>query len=282
MGIRSKLGISSVLFKFLFFSGKLVTNNTLFIKLLQVIRPLIKSGLVIKGTIFISRALSTQDKIRIATHHYSFLQRVFSPKQLKLLFSDGIECYSEFSDNNLLRVSLWHCRDYDYEGLCSLIYKVNGIEYARLSFMVAPGVMFGLKQDNIFYISCMQKKHTAGDGNNKATHIANIHPITILLQVFTALGAANNITTCIAVAAKNQLSFIENDEEYDYFFSIYDNFWLSKGGSKFNTEYLLPLPLLQKPILDVKQTHRNRIRKKRVKLQEIYHQVYNVFYQMQN
>lgn len=283
MRIRYRVGIGFILLNHLFFSGKTSTNIRLFSNLLNVLRPLRSAGLVRRGvalsylSIFLSRSLSTDDKLKLSVHHYSFLQKVFSDGQLKALFGRGLEFYTEHSNGSLLNISLVHDPGYVYEGPCDLLFEVNGETHAKLSFMAAPGNIFGLPDETVFYISCMQKKHSDVEGINKITHVNHIHPVTMLLNVLKAFSAAKGISHCVAVSAKDQLSYIETLGNYDHFVNLYDDFWVSKGGSPLNRDYLLPLPLVQKPILEVKQTHRNRVRKKRAKLQEVYDEVYSRF-----
>lgn len=282
MRISWRIRIGLTLIHHLFLTGNTATNIKLFAKLFNMFRPLRRAGLVKRGTIlsylsvFLSRSLSTRQKLEISTHHYAFLQAVFSAEQLSALFNEGIEFYAEQNSSDLLNILLVHSPAYIYEGPCALTFNVNGTEYARISFMMAPGYLFGLDDLSVFYISCMQKKHSE-EGTSKITHVNSIHPVTTLLKVLKAFGSAHGIDKSIAVAAENQLSYIPGREDYDYFFSLYDDFWLSKGGSVLGTDYLLPFPLVQKPILDIKQTHRNRIRKKRTKLQQIHNAVYNRF-----
>jgi uncharacterized protein VirK/YbjX len=283
MRIRWRASIGIILLKHLFLSGNAKENNRSFFRLLQVLKPLRKAGLVRRGaalsylSIFLSRSLTANQKLTICINHYSFLQKLFSAEQLNALFKDGIECYAEQTGGNHLRVVMAHAAGYEVEGPCSLLYYVNDTLYATLCFTMAPAGIFGLNDANVFYISCMQKKHTEGQGINKATHISGIHPVTMLLNALKAFGAANGIKNCVAISAVNQLAYVADRKDYDYFFSLYDDFWLSKGGSKLNSDYLVPFPLVQKSILEVKQTHRNRARKKRIKQEEIYNEIYSYF-----
>ncbi|WP_184549001.1 DUF535 family protein [Mucilaginibacter sp. FT3.2] len=246
----------------------------------KVLRPFIAASFIQNRTSFIhifsylSGAFRQHQKLRILAHHYTFLSATFSQNQLRNLFFTGIDCYIDFDAENKYSVVLSFSSMLEFEGSLSLIYKVNNAEIAHLSFSIAPGDLFDIDDDNVLFIACLQKNGALQSSINMATkHFKDIDPARILMKVLESLADTLSISTCIGVSAANQLTAIKHST-VEKFSSIYDELWIENGGILKNGDYIISLPLPQKSLLAIKQTHRNRAIKKRGRLLEIYNSVH--------
>jgi uncharacterized protein VirK/YbjX len=272
--------ISNLIKRFVL-SPALITNFKKHIELVKVLKPFKKQGFINHRSYliylfsYISKSLTTDDRLEILKFHYSFLRKNFSPRYLKQLFENGIECFKENSMEDEYTVSLLPSSMLEFEGSLSLDFKVNGTKIYTLSFTFVPGHVVNIKEHAVIYISRLQRDSKHLEKNSKATKYFNdIVPSAILMRVLEAIATSLNIRTCVGVSAKHQVS-LTNEAEYLRFYSIYDEFWLNHGGKFVDNNYLFPIPFEQKYISEIQQKHRNRALKKRRRLEEIYNESYN-------
>jgi uncharacterized protein VirK/YbjX len=269
-------------FKYFFFSKSILSNYKRLFQLIKTIRPFFKEGLIKYSSNtysyifrrlfrnFLSVSLTTNDKLDIFSHHFNFLTEHFSPGSLHKLFNEGISLFSEADGPNSYAIKLVSSKNGEYEGLLSLAFTCNDIELAVVSFTIAPGKNFGLEQQDVAYVTRLQKSRAEKDPVNEATkYFKDIFLTSILLKALEAMLFAFDISTFVGVSAGNQVSGHMSGYQ-ELFFVFYDETWITNGGILKNGEYILSLPLPHKSILLIKQTHRNRTVKKRNKLKEIY------------
>jgi uncharacterized protein VirK/YbjX len=226
-------------------------------------------------TEYLSCSLSTDEKSKALFYHYNYLKTIFSLHQLKQLFNDGVECYTENIENYEYNIVLTGSSTLEFEGSLSLFLRMNGVKIAVLSFTIVPGVLFGLEDEKVGYITCLQRI-----GQHKANiqiaikHFRDIIPSFILMRSFEAILSVLKIDTCVGVAYTNQITAMKNINNENYY-SFYDERWMNYGGIYKDGNYIIPTPFAQKPLLSIKQTHRNRTVKKRNKLKEIYNESFD-------
>jgi uncharacterized protein VirK/YbjX len=222
---------------------------------------------------YLSGAISTNHKRKILAHHYSFLKRAFCGSQLIQLYNGGVVFYTEQCGQNEYKVTLAASGMLEFEGSLSLIFEMNSQKVASLLFSFAPGNVFDLKDKHIVFISCLQRVGKQAENAYAATkYFSDNNMATILLKVLEAAAINFGITKAIGVGCDNQLT-AKLTCEHERYYSIYDQFWLNSSGVKRNGDYLIELPMAQKPILLIKQTHRNRTIKKRQRLRHIFEAV---------
>jgi uncharacterized protein VirK/YbjX len=222
-------------------------------------------------TDYLSGTFSTDEKLKILYHHYNFLKKTFTHKQLSEIFKDGVECYSE--DNNIGRYSIviGSSLTLEFEGSLSLYLMFNDVKIATLSFTIIPGAIFNIPEEHVAYITCTQRI-----GQHKVRilaaikHFRDMVPSVLLMKSFEAILLTLGITSCVGISHENQLTALKRPGEKEKYYSFYDQLWINYDGINIGGDYLIPLPLVQKPLLLIKQTHRNRTVKKRMKLSEIY------------
>jgi uncharacterized protein VirK/YbjX len=222
---------------------------------------------------YLSGAITTSHKRKILTHHYSFLRKVFTSEQLSQLYNGGIVFYAEQYEQNHYRVILAPSEMLEFEGSLSLLFEINKQKIASLLFSFSPGDVFDIEDENIVFISCLQRVGNQAENAYAATkYFSDNNMATILLKVLEAAAVDFGITKAIGVGCDNQLT-AKLTCEHERYYSIYDQFWLNSSGVKRDGDYLIELPMVQKSILLIKQTHRNRTIKKRQRLRDIFEAV---------
>lgn len=269
--------------KYFFFEEKISDTVKKHLELERVLQPFKAAGLINHNTYniylfsYLAKFLSTGSKLQSLIHHYSFLSKNFSEQQLQQIFSEGVECYREYNGQDLFTIVLIWSSTLEHEGSLSLFFKVNNVKTANLSFTFVPGKLFGMTDETIIYVSCLQRIGNEFDNVIKCKikdHFNDITPAVILLKSLEAVAYSLHIKQALCVSAINQLSFIRK-EDYEKFYTVYDQFWQLMGGELVNESYAIPFPVPQKNILLVKQTHRNRARKKRKVMNDIYIDCYS-------
>ncbi len=266
---------------FVIFNKKAPRNLIDQIKLIKILRYFTANKLahlrvnLYHLTEYLACSLSINEKLQALFYHYNYLKTTFSLNQLEQLFNDGIECYAEDIEKDKYSIVLTGSSTLEFEGSLSLFLKMNGMKIAVLSFTIVPGELFGLDDEKVGYITCLQRK-----GQHKASiqiaikHFRDIIPSFILMRSFEAILSVLKIDTCVGVAYTNQITAMQNVNNENYY-SFYDEHWMNYGGIYKNGNYIIPIPLTQKPLLLIKQTHRNRTVKKRNKLKEIHNESFS-------
>ena len=267
--------------RFIIFNKKAPRNLIDQIKLIKLLRYFTTNKLahlrvnVYHLTGYLSCSFNNNEKLQALFYHYKYLKTTFNLNQLKQLFNDGIECYAEDTENDKYAIVLTGSSKLEFEGSLSLFLKMNGVKIAVLSFTIVPGALFGLEDEKVGYITCLQRigQHKAGI-HIAIKHFKDIIPSFILMHSFEAILSVLKIDTCVGVSYTNQISAMRsvNNESY---YSFYDEHWMNYGGVYKDGNYIIPTPLAQKPLLAIKQTHRNRTVKKRNKLKEIYNESFS-------
>jgi len=243
-------------------------------RLLKVLKPFRKFPLIKRRTSFIylfdylSRNLSTKDRLAILTYHYHFLQQVFSPSEIKNLFGNGIECWSEFAEGEKLSIRMMHSGYLEFEGSLSLFFCVNDKEIYTMSFTVSPGNYLGMLDEKVIFISLLQGKIGEMASISRATKSLNsLIPSTILMSVIEGIAFSVGIKKIIGISAKNQLSTEIISDSHN---NNYDAYWISQGGMLTDdSNYLFSCPLQNKSIELIKAKYKSRTIAKRAKRAEI-------------
>jgi uncharacterized protein VirK/YbjX len=244
------------------------------IKLMNVLKPFRKFPVIKTRTSFIylfdytSRNLLRKERLAVLTYHYGFLQKLFPPINLKKIFGDGIECWSEFAGGEKLSIRMVHSRYLEFEGSLSLLFFVNGSCIYTLSFTVIPGSYCSVLDEKVILMSLLQGKIGEMAAISRVTKSLNdLIPSTILMSVIEGIALSVGIKKIIGISVKNQLSTeIITDSHY----SNYNAYWTSQGGVVMEDgNYLFPCPLQSKPIELIKAKYRSRTIAKRAKRLEI-------------
>ena len=220
---------------------------------------------------YLSKSLEISQKYRILLNHYSFIKQQFSFTHLCILFAGGIECYHEVTDaKDKYSIFLKSVRNHlEAEGSMNLLFKLNGTVLFTLGFTFAPGYIFNLDDSQIIYVSSIQGTKNQHENIKAATKYFKDNAIpAMLLKALETIAGLMHINTCICISVNDQLAF-KDKSTYDRFYNNYDAFWMNSGATFLNDNYILDLPLKQKPILEISQPHRNRTLKKRKKIQNV-------------
>jgi uncharacterized protein VirK/YbjX len=149
------------------------------------------------------------------------------------------------------------------EGELCLNFLADGIEVFILSFTFVSGSVVGSSAQNAILISCNQGTQGAQATIGMATKaLLGVCPQALLVSALEGIAAALGIPQVVSVSAANQAS--DSSEKHSTFAQKYDEFFESWGAPFANPGfYTLPVPFPQKPLPEIKLSHRQRARKRR-------------------
>jgi len=130
-----------------------------------------------------------------------------------------------------------------------------------LTFLFAPGDLFGCPADTVLFIGgaqggvdCRIEMRQAAKDNGE------ISPAAMLLLTVRALVKVLDIGQIFAVADEDQVSKGYHSDEVKL---DYNSFWSNAGGVRHGTFYKLFNESVEKPLNEIPITHRARTRRKR-------------------
>jgi uncharacterized protein VirK/YbjX len=260
-------------------SHKIIMHLPGHLRLIKVLKPFKGAGLIYISTYvmytfnYVSNSITTAERLDIEICNYSFLRRVFKLEALKRIFKGGVEMWRESNSRDNFNI-IFAFNGYEYEGSLALILNINDLKICTLVFTFSPGSPFDLPGVCV-YASCIQGEKNRFDNYSKATkHFKDNAPPAVLLKVLEAMAVLLNIKVILGVSTESQV-FFKRQQVPDAFNNKYNKFWESQGGKNFcKGSYILPCPVVQKPISTIVSKHRSRTIAKRKRLEEIYNSSY--------
>ena len=143
------------------------------------------------------------------------------------------------------------------EGALQLRFSSGRRDLFRLTFLFAPGDLFGCPAETVLFIGgaqggadCRIEMRQAAKANGE------ISPAAMLLLTGRALAKVLDIGQIFAVAQEDQIS--KDKVQLDY-----HSFWSKAGGVRHGNFYKLLNERVEKPLSEIPITHRARTRRKR-------------------
>jgi len=213
---------------------------------------------------YLSKSFPFGRALPILVENYTFLKENFSDASIGQIFCGGLECW-RFDIYSIQFIKTQEC---DYEGSFALIFKVGENKIYTLSFSFVKSL---IRQDEwVIYIARKQGQPGMLPEFRKTAKEFNDNKIIALMLAATeGLALALGIKSIIGVGTKNQLSN-RNEEMEDTFLHSYDHYWETQESIKLeNGDYLLPVPMLFKPLDIISAHHKKRTIIKRQRRLEI-------------
>jgi uncharacterized protein VirK/YbjX len=215
---------------------------------------------------YLATDLSRAERASMLIHHYSFLKRRTASDFFDRIIDGRLELWQHAVDGREYRMRLSFPHNVDGEGDLGLFFEADGVDIYTLSFTIGPGGIAGLAVPDAIYIARTQGKGKGIDRIRTATRdCGDVSPARILLAAAEGIAHELGIEHMVGIGASTQISMSHGNP--DELIKAYDEFWKAAGGAKMERDmYHLALPVLGKPILEVKRGHRSRtLRKRRFK-----------------
>lgn len=226
-----------------------------------VVRRDWKTALIPLRGSYLSPGLPRRARIRLMTHHYSFIRRNLVGDCLARICRGPSAVWEESRNGTLYRIVLSlppPSTKEQAEGDICLVFKADSTDVFTLSFTICPGSSFGLAGD-VMYIGRLQGSRQQMDLIRASAKNCNgISQQTLLLAAAEGICLAMGIRWMVCPSSRSQLS-VGRQDEFSNGVSIYDQFWLDIGATRLGEEnFHLPVPMPHKPTNQIKRCHRSR------------------------
>lgn len=221
---------------------------------------------------YLSRSFSFEQALPILLENYTFIKKNLSGLIINQIFTIGLECWRF----DIYSIRLIKTQEYDYEGSFALIFNVGEKKIYTLSFSFVKSLV----QEDEWVIYIARKQGQPGmlpESRKTAKEFNDNKIIALVLAATEGLALALGIKSMIGVGTGNQLSN-QKEEMLETFSHSYDDYWDTQESVKLpNGDYLLPVPMLLKPLEKIPAHHKKRTIIKRQRRLEISIAVHKLF-----
>ena len=211
----------------------------------------------------LSRNFSRAVRAQILKDHYTFVNTQLSGRFFQRVLDDSLVLWTHSQGGNSYSITLaGPCPD--REGELTLRFKMDGCPLYRLAFSVMGASLLDVRSNSsLIYVGQVQGSKVDFGLIKKATKTCfEVAPPDMLMAALFGLASALNIQVVAGVAFENCLTFdklssLEKCFNNSVFWEKYSGL-KNKGG-----HYILNLPLVDKPLSEVKANHRGRTLVKR-------------------
>ncbi len=223
---------------------------------------------------YLAQSLTISQRADAFTHHYRYLSKCFGNFLIKRIVSGGFELWAYSSGCSRHVIDLKFSHPVDNEGELTIEYICNGTPIYWLSFTIVAGNIFGMSAGSVIFLTRIQGIRNNFDAVREATKsLRDISPPYAMMAALQGFDMALGIDTIVAVSSETQVSFVHQRPGE---VRMYGQLLHSLGGVTLQTGANGPLspgsdatyielshPFPEKPITDVKRTHRSRTKARR-------------------
>jgi uncharacterized protein VirK/YbjX len=206
-------------------------------------------------------SLDTPQRREALMGHYDALPKLLHPLAGAEL-SDGLVIWERRIHPNApaLSLVLEPSKLAPMEGELQLRFSFRSDLYV-LTFLLAPGHVFGLDCDRVLFIGGVQGTVGSREEMREASRLnCEISPAAMLIIAVQAIGNIMQVDELIAIGEDDHISMGYSASKIMF---DYRRFWTEVGGTSCGRHYRLPLEPVQKPLSEVSLTHRSRARRRR-------------------
>jgi uncharacterized protein VirK/YbjX len=212
---------------------------------------------------YLSLSMSTEERRQALAGHYLRLESMAGISADHVRWRDSILLWEivESDEHSAQRIFLEPAELAPMEGELQLRFASGRRNLFTLTFLLAPGELFGSPAETILFIGGMQGGIDCRvEMRRAARENGEISPAAMLLLAMRALAKVLGVDQIVAVGEDDQIakSYASDRMKLDYC-----DFWTQAGGVRHGNFYLLFNETIDKPLREIPITHRSRTRRKR-------------------
>lgn len=211
---------------------------------------------------YLALSFDIQTRAAILANHYEYLADLVVMDFTDRICRGAISLWQEEIAEQRYSIDLSYPGN--EEGELFLVFSENAEPLYTVIFTIASGKSLDVTDDQLIFIGRMQGVAHKREALKRASKsFEELIPAALLLSAIRAIAETLDISGIVGVSARNQVC------KYGSRFpavaaSAYDEFWISSGGVKLNEQfYYLPVPQTEKPLSEIKNNHRSRVKRKR-------------------
>jgi uncharacterized protein VirK/YbjX len=222
---------------------------------------------------YVALGLPLRMRRSIFIAHFQSLQRRFNTTFLASLESLPVKLWRKTIGRHTFDVTLSLKYVIEHEGDLLLFFHMDGDVVYRLVFVFASGRDFHLPDETIILVSGVQGVPDFARVKSATRMCCDIQPAHILMAALGAIAGVTEVSTVLGLHQERQLFSPKVVFHYDRFFEIYGT---EVPGQKI---YKMAIPYVEKPLSEIKTSHRKRTLRKRQFKADTHHQVAEVIKQ---
>jgi uncharacterized protein VirK/YbjX len=207
---------------------------------------------------YVALRLPIKTRRSIFVAHFRFLQRAFNARFIDVVQRLSPTLWHQTIEQHAFRVAIELIAIMGREGELRLVFYMDDNEVYRLIFVFASGRDFDLADETVAIVSGIQGAHDFERVKLATRTCCDVQPAHILMAALGAIAEATHVSTILGLHEQRQLLSGEK-----LFFS-YARFFETYGTEIPHQQmYRIRVPYPNKPMLEVKASHRRRNRQKR-------------------
>ena len=211
-------------------------------------------------------SLATSRRREALEGHHSIALATFSSAAARRIRKGAVLWRRETAEGPPLTIVLEPSKLAPMEGELQLSFSFRSELYV-LTFLLAPGRVFGSSNPKILFIGGLQGRlGRLKEIREASKRNREIAPTTMLLLAVQAIARELGADELIAVGEDDQISMSYSASMMGF---DYRAFWTDVGGSRNGRFYSLPLEQVHRPLSETPATHRSRTRRKREEKQRV-------------
>jgi uncharacterized protein VirK/YbjX len=206
-------------------------------------------------------SLTPSQRRRALAVHYTVLARLLRSWCAAEL-QRGVRVWRKAVGHDLpyLTIHLEPARLAPMEGELQLRFSFRS-DLCVLTFMIAPGDVFGSSAKKVLFIGGIQGRMGARKELREASRLNDeISPAAMLILTVQAIAKKIGISEIIGVGEDEHISMAYARARIAF---DYERFWREAGAVRIGCHYRLPLQSAPKPLSNVPLSHRSRARRRR-------------------
>ena len=208
---------------------------------------------------YASLNLATRCRLALVTSHYSLVQKFFNNAFSDLVYGDRLSLWKSERADFPLTIDLDFPATFQTEGDLCITMRLAERPVYRMVFILSSGVTFGLGQQNVIFVTCVQGLTNQVRLRGITAQCSEVHPADVLMAVLQGIAASLGIAALVGIRTDQQIANSGRTFfSYDSFFEEYGA--LDQGMNAF----LIKVPLQRKELVLIPSKHRARTRRKRV------------------
>ena len=212
---------------------------------------------------YLLRGLSVAERKECFLYHYDRLREALPDTMIRRILHRSISILEIREHHNVYRVTVHLSRPWDKEGELSLDLELDGETIYVLSFSIVPGWIVRSEASEVILIARLQGAKGQYKLIRQATKVMNdVSPVFLLLASLQGFAEAFGVSEISGVSGVRQSAYTE--ERAEIFRNAYDDFFNDVGAVQGPENlYHCPIPIPEKPLIDVKAGHKLRTKEKR-------------------
>jgi len=212
---------------------------------------------------YLFRGMETDTRVAIVLHHFDVLQKSLNLSFINTLTGNGLVIWTHEKPQGIHTVAMRYAHPMDNEGEILLEYRFNDTVIYVASFAFAPGLIAGLSDRNVLLITRIQGARQSFEQISLAMKsLRGLSGASVLMAALQGIAGSLNIRTMLGPAAEAQACYLEH--LHSTFVGMYDDFFARLNGRRITaTLYSIPLPIMEKPLSEVKASNRSKVKMQR-------------------